>query len=41
VGLVENEDFVSVTGRCKDCTLAKVARIVNTVVRGRVNFNNV
>jgi hypothetical protein len=32
VGLVKDEDLVAVAGRGKNCTLSKIARIVNTVV---------
>ncbi|MEY4648701.1 MAG: hypothetical protein RL009_1117 [Actinomycetota bacterium] len=41
VGLVENEDFVSVASRCENRAFAKVAGIVNTVVASSVDFDYV
>jgi hypothetical protein len=41
VGLIKNEYFVSVSGWGKNCSLTQVSGIINTVVRSRVNFNNI
>jgi hypothetical protein len=39
VGLIKDEDLVSVSGWSKDCSLAQISGIVNTVVARSVNFN--
>ena len=41
VGLVENEDLVSVAGRREPCALAQLAGIVDAVVRRRVDLDHV
>jgi hypothetical protein len=41
VGLVEDEDFVAVAGRGKGGSFAKIAGIVNTVVAGGVDFDDI
>ena len=41
VGLIENEDFVAVASRGKSRTFAKVAGVVNTVVAGCVDFDDI
>jgi hypothetical protein len=32
MGLIENEDLVAISGWSKDCSLAQISSIVNTVV---------
>jgi hypothetical protein len=39
MGLVENEDLVSVSGWSKDGSLAQISGIVNPVVARGINFN--
>ena len=41
VGLVEDENLEAITSWSKNCTLSKIAGIINTVVRSGVNFHNV
>ena len=41
MSFIQNENFVSVTSRSKCCTFAKVTSIINTVVTGGINFDNV
>jgi hypothetical protein len=41
VSLVENEDFVAVAGRREGCSFAKIASIVNAVVAGGVDFDDI
>jgi phosphoribosylanthranilate isomerase len=41
VGLIEDENLVAIAGRCIDCALAKVSRVINTVVAGGVNLDNI
>jgi hypothetical protein len=41
VRFVKNENLVSIASWGEDCALAKIAGIINTVVRCRVNFNNI
>jgi hypothetical protein len=41
MGLIENEDFVAISGWSKDCPLAQISGIVNTVVGCGINFNYV
>jgi hypothetical protein len=41
VSLVEDEDFVAVAGRSKGGTFAQIAGIVNTVVAGGVDFDDI
>jgi hypothetical protein len=41
VGLIEDKDFVAISGWSKDCSLAQISGIVNTVMARSVNFNYV
>ena len=41
MGLIEDEDLVAVASRRKDCSLPEVTSIINTVVAGSVNLNNI
>ena len=41
VGLVENEDFVAVAVGGKNCSLAKLTGVVNAVVAGGIDLDNV
>jgi hypothetical protein len=41
VSLIEDEDLVAVASRCKDGALSKVSGIVDTVVAGSINLNNI
>jgi hypothetical protein len=41
VGLIEDEDLVAVTSRSEDGAFTEVPCIVDTVVAGGVNFDNV
>jgi hypothetical protein len=41
VGLIQDENLEAVAGRSEDGTLAKIAGIVNTVVAGRVDFDDI
>jgi hypothetical protein len=41
VGLIQDENFEAIACRSKDGALAQIAGIVNTVVAGRVNFDDV
>jgi hypothetical protein len=41
VSLIQDEYLEPVAGRSKDCALAKIAGIVNSIVAGRVNFDYV
>lgn len=41
VSLIEDEDLVTVTGRSKDSALTQITGVINTVVAGGVNFDDV
>jgi hypothetical protein len=41
VGLIQDENLESVAGRGEDGALAKVTGIVNTVVAGSIDFDDV
>jgi hypothetical protein len=41
VSLIEDEDLVTVTGRSKHGTLTQITGVINTVVAGGVNFDDV
>jgi hypothetical protein len=41
VGLIEDEDLEAVSSWGKDCSLAKIAGIVDSVVAGSIDFDYV
>jgi hypothetical protein len=41
VGLIEDENLVAIARRCIHRALAKVSRVINTVVAGGVNLDNI
>jgi hypothetical protein len=41
VCFVEDENFVSVSGRCKACAFSQFSRIIDAVVARRINLDNV
>jgi hypothetical protein len=41
VSLIEDEDLVTVTGRSKDSALTQITGVIDTVVAGGVNFDDV
>ena len=41
MSLVEDEDLVAIPGWRKDGSLSQVSGVVDTVVRSRIDFNNV
>jgi hypothetical protein len=41
VGLIEDEDLEAVSRRGEDCALAQVSGVVNTVVAGSIDLNNI
>ena len=41
VGLVQDENLVAVSSWSKHCSFAKLPGVINTVMRCRVNLNNI
>ena len=41
MGLIEDEDFVAVSGGSKDGSLPQLPRIIDSVVTGGVNFDDI
>jgi hypothetical protein len=41
MGLIENENLESIPCRSKDCSLAKISGVINTVVTGSINLYNI
>ena len=41
VRFIQDENFVAIAGGRKNCTFAKIAGIVNTIVRGGVDFYDI
>jgi hypothetical protein len=41
VSLVQDEDLIAVASRSKDSALSEVSGIVDTVVAGSINLNNI
>jgi len=41
VGLIEDENLVTIARGCIHCTLAKISRVIYAVVTGGINLYNV
>ena len=41
VGLIQDKDFVAISGRSKDCPFSQIPCIINTVMRSRIDFYNI